>query len=164
MSWNCRSRDHLPTRHRPQSRRSLAHRPDSRPDRRWDSGCRGCPSRSRRRWPFCWWVLVVVDHVSRAVLGFEIYRDTPYFREVQASVDRIFQRVGRHPRYVITDKGGQFRNASWRTWSGAREESAHDTERSASWQHRHRRAIHPRDEDRVHVEDSSAAGRRHNGA
>jgi transposase InsO family protein len=69
-----------------------------------------------QRWPFCWWVLVVVDHVSRVVLGMEIYRHTPSSSEVQASLDRIFQRVGRYSRYVITDKGGQFWNASWRKW------------------------------------------------
>ena len=26
-------------------------------------------------WPFCWWVGVVVDHFSRAVVGFAIFRD-----------------------------------------------------------------------------------------
>jgi len=26
-------------------------------------------------WPFCWWVALVVDHFSRRVMGFAIYRD-----------------------------------------------------------------------------------------
>jgi transposase InsO family protein len=73
-----------------------------------------------QRWPFCWWVLVVVDHVSRAALGFKIYRDMPSAAEVQASLDRIAHGFGRHPRHVITDKGGQFRNPSWRTFCRTR--------------------------------------------
>ena len=28
-------------------------------------------------WPFCWWVGVVVDHFSRAVVGFALFRDRP---------------------------------------------------------------------------------------
>lgn len=73
-----------------------------------------------QRWPFCWWVLVVMDHVSRAVLGFEVYRDTPSAAEVQASLDQIAHGFGRYPRHVITDKGGQFRNPSWRTFCRTR--------------------------------------------
>jgi transposase InsO family protein len=26
-------------------------------------------------WPFCWWVAVVIDHFSRAVVGFAVFRD-----------------------------------------------------------------------------------------
>jgi transposase InsO family protein len=60
--------------------------------------------------------LVVVDHVSRSVLGLETYRETPSTAAVQKSVDRIARRYGRHPRYVITDKGSQFRASSWRRY------------------------------------------------
>jgi transposase InsO family protein len=73
-----------------------------------------------QRWPFCWWVLVVVDHVSRAALGLEIYRDVPSAAETQASIDRVAQRCGRYPLHVITDKGSQFRAASWRRYCRAR--------------------------------------------
>jgi transposase InsO family protein len=73
-----------------------------------------------QRWPFCWWVLVVVDHVSRAVMGLEIYRETPSSHEVQSSINHIARRTGRHPRYVITDKGSQFRAGSWREYCRAR--------------------------------------------
>jgi transposase InsO family protein len=73
-----------------------------------------------QRWPFCWWVLVVVDHVSRAVLGLEIHREVPTAEEVQSSIDLIAHRCGRHPRHVITDKGSQFRAVSWRRYCRAR--------------------------------------------
>jgi transposase InsO family protein len=80
-----------------------------------------------QRWPFCWWVLVVVDHVSRAVLGLEIHvlgleihRDVPTAEEVQSSIDRVAHRCGRHPRHVITDKGSQFRAVSWRRYCRVR--------------------------------------------
>jgi transposase InsO family protein len=72
-----------------------------------------------QRWPFYWWVLVVVDHVSRAVMGLEIYRETPSSLEVQSSINHIARRTGRHPRYVITDKGSQFRAGSWREYCRA---------------------------------------------
>jgi transposase InsO family protein len=73
-----------------------------------------------QRWPFCWWVLVVVDHVSRAVLGLEIHRNVPIAEEVQSSVDRVAHGCGQHPRHVITDKGSQFRAESWRRYCRAR--------------------------------------------
>ena len=73
-----------------------------------------------QRWPFCWWVLVVVDHVSRAVLGLEIYRNVPTSEEVQSSIDHVAHRFGRHPRHVITDKGSQVRAMSWRRYCRAR--------------------------------------------
>jgi transposase InsO family protein len=73
-----------------------------------------------QRWPFCWWVLVVVDHVSRSVLGLETYRNSPSAVEVQASVDRVAHRFGRHPRHVITDKGSQFWAESWRRYCRTR--------------------------------------------
>jgi transposase InsO family protein len=62
---------------------------------------------------------VVVDHVSRAVLGLEIQRDVPTAEEVQSSIDRGAHRIGRHPRHVITDKGSQFRAVSWRRYCRA---------------------------------------------
>ena len=73
-----------------------------------------------QRWPFCWWVLVVVDHVSRAVLGLEIHRNVPTSEEVQSSIDHVAHRCGRHPHHVITDKGSQFRAMSWRRYCRAR--------------------------------------------
>ena len=64
-------------------------------------------------WPFCWWVAVVVDHVSRAVVGLAVFRSPPTASEVQTSISQAIRRVGRPPRYIITDQGSQFLGCSW---------------------------------------------------
>ncbi len=43
-----------------------------------------------QRWPFCWWVAVVVDHFSRRALG------------------GVRRRIKRWPAHLITDHGVQF--------------------------------------------------------
>jgi transposase InsO family protein len=67
-------------------------------------------------WPFCWWVAVVVDHVSRAVVGLAVFRSPPSAKEMQASISEAIRRVGRPPKYIITDQGSQFRDGSWRRY------------------------------------------------
>ena len=67
-----------------------------------------------QRWPFCWWVLVAADHVSRAIVGLEIFGPTPGAAEVEAAVAAMIRRASRPPRYVITDQGPQFRSATWK--------------------------------------------------
>jgi putative transposase len=67
-------------------------------------------------WPFCWWVAVVVDHFSRAVIGFAIFFGRPTSAEVQRSLGRAVRRVGHPPKYIISDKGRQFRCNSFRRW------------------------------------------------
>jgi hypothetical protein len=44
-------------------------------------------------WPFCWWVAVVVDHVSRAVVGLAVFRESPTAEELQAAISEAIQRV-----------------------------------------------------------------------
>jgi transposase InsO family protein len=67
-------------------------------------------------WPFCWWVAVVVDHFSRAVVGFVVFFRRPTSREIQKSLDLAVRRVGHPPRYIISDKGRQFWCDSYRRW------------------------------------------------
>jgi len=59
-------------------------------------------------WPFCWWLAVVVDHYSRRVMGYTIFRQNPSARAVHNFLDRTIQKAGRAPKYIITDKGKQF--------------------------------------------------------
>ncbi len=59
-------------------------------------------------WPFCWWVGVVVDHFSRAVVGFAIFRDDPTSGDIQSFLDRAIRSADCSPKYIITDKGRQF--------------------------------------------------------
>ena len=45
-------------------------------------------------WPFCWWVAVVVDHFSRAVVGFAVFVKRPTSLEMQRALDRAIRKVG----------------------------------------------------------------------
>ena len=63
------------------------------------------PGSVAQRWPFCWWVGIVLDHFSRAVVAQGVFPKEPTAKEVCA----LLERAGRPPKYVITDQGAQFR-------------------------------------------------------
>jgi putative transposase len=67
-------------------------------------------------WPFCWWIAIVVDHFSRAVVGFAVFLGRPTSAEIQWSLGRAVRRVGSPPKYIISDPGRQFRCTSFRRW------------------------------------------------
>jgi putative transposase len=67
-------------------------------------------------WPFCWWVAVVIDHFSRAVVGFAVFRDRPTSGDIQRFLDRAIRNAGCAPRYIISDKGRQFWCDSFERW------------------------------------------------
>jgi putative transposase len=74
------------------------------------------PNAFFQRWPFCWWVAVVVDYYSRRAMGFMIFRKQPSSRAVQEFLDRTIQKNGAKPKYTITDKGGQFWCPKFKGW------------------------------------------------
>jgi putative transposase len=67
-------------------------------------------------WPFCWWVGVVIDHCSRRVMGFAVYRGQPTSRAVRGFLERLFREVGHQPRYLVSDQGRQFVAKEFRRW------------------------------------------------
>jgi transposase InsO family protein len=70
------------------------------------------------RWPFCWWVALVIDHASRLVVGFAVFDRRPTGAQVRAFLDRAIKKTGQYPKYVIADKGREFfwaANATWKT-------------------------------------------------
>jgi transposase InsO family protein len=67
-------------------------------------------------WPFCWWVVVVVDHFSRAVVGFAVFFGRPTSVEVQQVLGRAIRHAGHPPKYIIADKGKQFWCSSFKRW------------------------------------------------
>jgi transposase InsO family protein len=69
-----------------------------------------------QRWPFCWWVAVVVDQVSRACMGFAVFPKVPSSSEVRDFLDRAIRARGHTPRYIVADKGKQFWCRSFKTW------------------------------------------------
>jgi transposase InsO family protein len=61
-----------------------------------------------QRWPFCWWIALVVDQVSRACVGFAVFSAVPSSSEIQHFLARAIRANGQTPRNVVTDKGKQF--------------------------------------------------------
>jgi putative transposase len=69
-----------------------------------------------QRWPFCWWVAVAVDQVSRSLVGFAVFEQSPSSTQMQAFLDRTARACHRKPRYIVTDKGKQFWCRSFKRW------------------------------------------------
>jgi transposase InsO family protein len=63
-----------------------------------------------QRWPFCWWIAVVVDHFSRSVVGHAVFKKEPTAVEVCSVLGRATKRAGRAPKYMVSDQGSQFRD------------------------------------------------------
>ncbi len=74
------------------------------------------PFGAAQRWPFCWWLVVLADQFSARILRLAIFRNQPTTGEVQAIVARAIEEAGVVPRYLITDKGSQFRDRLLRGW------------------------------------------------
>jgi len=70
-------------------------------------------------WPFCFWVGVVLDHFSRAVVAHAVFPKQPSAVEVRGLLDAAIQSAGRAPRYLVTDQGAQFREG-YRRWCARR--------------------------------------------
>jgi len=69
-----------------------------------------------QRWPFCWWVAVVVDQISRRLIAFEVYFKLPSSETFQTLLNRAIREQGFPPRVIVSDKGSQFKCRSYRRW------------------------------------------------
>ena len=69
-----------------------------------------------QRWPFCWWVAVVVDHFSRRAMGIGVFANRPNCRTVCVSLGQLVRRVGTAPKYIICDKDSIFDCPAFRRW------------------------------------------------
>jgi len=67
-------------------------------------------------WPFCWWIGIAVDHYSRRVMGFAVFRALPSSATVRRFLERAFRRAGEKPIHFITDQGTQFTEKGFRRW------------------------------------------------
>jgi len=67
-------------------------------------------------WPFCWWVVVAIDHFSRAVVGFAIFKKKPTSLEVRSFLGRAISKAGKAPKYLITDRDKIFDCDAYRKW------------------------------------------------
>ena len=67
--------------------------------------------------PFGWWVTVVVDHFSRRAMGVSVSGRKPDAVAVRSFLGRTIQAAGKAPKYLISDKGGQFwQCAGYKKW------------------------------------------------
>jgi len=60
-------------------------------------------------WPFCFWVAVVVDHFSRKAVMVRCFQSNPTAQQVTDTLDVAIAAEGVTPKYIISDKGSQFR-------------------------------------------------------
>jgi putative transposase len=69
-----------------------------------------------QRWPFCWWVGVIVDHFSRRIMGFAVFTQNPTSVAVRQMLGRAIRQAGTAPDHFITDQGTQFTDEGFRNW------------------------------------------------
>ncbi|MHC5212719.1 MAG: transposase [Planctomycetota bacterium] len=69
-----------------------------------------------RRWPFCWWVAVVVDRYSRRAVGFAVFRKLRDAHDVTVLMRRAVAAAGATPRHIPTDRGKQFDCREFKRW------------------------------------------------
>jgi len=67
-------------------------------------------------WPFCWWIFVVIDHFSRNIIALELFRKQPKAFQTNAFLTRVINKLGRNPKYIISDKGNQFWCKDYKKW------------------------------------------------
>jgi putative transposase len=115
-------RDHSPA-HDPRRRRAVARKPGDV----WHVDMTAVPIRAGfwvpwfpfslpQRWPFCWWVAVVVDQASRAFVGFAVFTKLPTSERIQELLTRAVRKQGHPPRCIVSDKGKQFACRSFKRW------------------------------------------------
>lgn len=74
------------------------------------------PQALQQCWPFCWWLAIVIDHYSRRVMGFAVFRKQPTSVDIRAFLGRLTARSRTRPKYIICDKGTQFWNPGFKQW------------------------------------------------
>jgi len=74
------------------------------------------PNSLEQVWPYCWWVLVIIDHFSRNAVGFALFKKSPTSEEVTAALEKSIPRTGRKAKHIISDKGKQFDCENYKGW------------------------------------------------
>jgi hypothetical protein len=69
-----------------------------------------------QRFPFCWWLGLVVDHFSRRVMGIGVFAERPNCREFCAFMGRTIRHTAK-PKYIICDCDPIFDCDAFRRWA-----------------------------------------------
>ncbi|MDR2441011.1 MAG: DDE-type integrase/transposase/recombinase [Planctomycetaceae bacterium] len=66
--------------------------------------------------PYSWYVMVVIDHYSRRIVGFDIFEQNPTANPITSSMKQIGENNNAKPKYLISDQGTQFTSTEFRQW------------------------------------------------
>jgi len=66
--------------------------------------------------PYSWYVLVVIDHYSRKIMGFSIFEQNPTANQVAHALGSICSENKAKPKYLVSDKGSQFTAEEFCIW------------------------------------------------
>lgn len=69
-----------------------------------------------QRWPFCWWLAVVIDRYSRRAMGYSVSPKRPTSLAVRRFLGRMIASVNATPKYVICDKDSIFWCEGFKRW------------------------------------------------
>ena len=69
--------------------------------------------------PHHWWVMAILDHFSRRVIGFAVFGKQPSADDVCDVLERATTRIGSSPKHTVTDQGSQFQG-EYRNWCARR--------------------------------------------
>ena len=67
-------------------------------------------------WPMTWHVVVVVDHFSRAFVGFGVFKRAPTGAQVVRVLKRAAVDAGTAPAHIISDRGAPFMSSDYDAW------------------------------------------------
>jgi len=66
--------------------------------------------------PYCWWIYVVIDHFSRRIMGFAIFKTQPTAEDICLAMGHICAENSVKPKYFVSDQGVQFTAHSFKAW------------------------------------------------
>ena len=78
--------------------------------------CPWTPFAVPQQFPYCWSLYIVIDHFSRRIMGFAIFKTQPTADDICQAMDRICAENGVKPKYFVSDKGVQFNSHDFRKW------------------------------------------------
>ncbi|GHT46460.1 hypothetical protein FACS189454_07620 [Planctomycetales bacterium] len=66
--------------------------------------------------PYSWHVIVVIDHYSRRIMGFNIFEQSPAALQVTSTMKHICDYNNVKPKYLVSDKGTQLTATEFCNW------------------------------------------------